>query len=742
MKWFSRKPFAALLISMALVAFLPLLLNNLFYIRFRNTVQDQQESLTEESLRFSVQQIDRTLLELTATGMQLSNQYQRLDIPAEKDMTSASRMELWEVRYQLKKEISIGSEYVSAIYLYSSDSGRAIGNYSLYSEEMLYRGLYSSRGIPRETVDLLHRTYSHGQLIALSDENLVFAVSIGKNADGTPKKQLVLLLKPSFYSALIDKANVEGGVFLLLDNAGTVLALSNKTGADLDAAALEQLTTARPADGFPLSGSPARLFSLSSAIGGYQVKAAVPYSHFLDSSREMQKYYWILLTASVGLGLALAVFFSRRNVMPINQMIAYIRKNYGSSGGTQGLEQIKTAVDSLLDQRRSDQEQLRLYESAIARNRLRDSLRGDAAEGEGFTLPAGCRYVVVCFSAPHSCTQEELTWIGKAQAVLPESCFCHSLLLDGTVVEVLGSAGPDFTEDAAEELLTAQINWMDQENAPAVTAAFSNLHTDPRELDRAYGEAAMALDFSGEEDDAVLISFSSCRFRSSSLLRDWHHLDKQLLFSGLVGDGEFDEAAQLLPGLFPTEFLDEYFPESDISSLHLASLKFQFLHDSDNLRNNLNIPDEDWTRLFQDLLYCRTHRKLFFLMKDLLKQAADASPRLPADSENGRINEIKQYISQNYADPQLSVSSIAEAFGLSANNLSQLFSRKSDQGVLDYIHKIRMEKAAELLRKNQNLTIQEIAAQTGYASILTFNRKFKAFYGQTPTEYRKGLSRS
>ena len=86
MKWFSRKPFAALLISMALVAFLPLLLNNLFYSRFRNTVQDQQESLTEESLRFSVQQIDRTLLELTATGMQLSNQYQRLDIPAEKDM--------------------------------------------------------------------------------------------------------------------------------------------------------------------------------------------------------------------------------------------------------------------------------------------------------------------------------------------------------------------------------------------------------------------------------------------------------------------------------------------------------------------------------------------------------------------------------------------------------------------------------------------------------------------------------
>ena len=71
MKWFSRRPFTALLVSMALAAFLPLLLNNLFYIRFRNTVLEQQKSLTEESLKFSVQQIDRTLIELTTLSMKL-----------------------------------------------------------------------------------------------------------------------------------------------------------------------------------------------------------------------------------------------------------------------------------------------------------------------------------------------------------------------------------------------------------------------------------------------------------------------------------------------------------------------------------------------------------------------------------------------------------------------------------------------------------------------------------------------
>ena len=268
MKWFSRKPFAALLVSMALVAFLPLLLNNLFYIRFRSTVLEQQETLTEESLKFSVQQIDRTLLDLSATEMQLSDSFERLSIPAEGAMTPADRMDLWEIRQQLRKEISIGSEYVSAIYLYSAESGQAVANTGIYSEDVLYRSLYKRRNVSRDAVTLLHNTYSHGRLFALDEENLVFAGSIGKHPDGTPKKQIVLLLRPSFYSTLIDKANVEGGVFVLLDSYGTVLALSDKTGGSLDTDTLETLCSALLADSFSLNGDSARLFSISSTIGG------------------------------------------------------------------------------------------------------------------------------------------------------------------------------------------------------------------------------------------------------------------------------------------------------------------------------------------------------------------------------------------------------------------------------------------------------------------------------------------
>ena len=120
---------------------------------------------------------------------------------------------------------------------------------------------------------------------------------------------------------------------------------------------------------FQIQGKTALLYTLESSTGGYRIKTLIPYSQILDPSRDLQRYYWTLLAASVVLGLALAVFLGRRNAMPLNQLIAHIRDNYGAdSSGTQGLEQIKSAVDTLLDQRRTAQAQLKQYETVIARN--------------------------------------------------------------------------------------------------------------------------------------------------------------------------------------------------------------------------------------------------------------------------------------------------------------------------------------------------------------------------------------
>jgi len=53
----------------------------------------------------------------------------------------------------------------------------------------------------------------------------------------------------------------------------------------------------------------------------------------------------------------------------------------------------------------------------------------------------------------------------------------------------------------------------------------------------------------------------------------------------------------------------------------------------------------------------------------------------------------------------------------------------------DYLYRIRMERAAHLLR-NTDMKIAEISAQLGFLAAPHFNKIFKRHYGSTPQEFR------
>lgn len=85
---------------------------------------------------------------------------------------------------------------------------------------------------------------------------------------------------------------------------------------------------------------------------------------------------------------------------------------------------------------------------------------------------------------------------------------------------------------------------------------------------------------------------------------------------------------------------------------------------------------------------------------------------------------------------QFFIEDIARAVNLSTGRLAHLF--KSEVGISPqrYLTNIRLEKARELLEIG-GLSVKEIAAEIGIASVSRFCRGFKARYGMTPNEYRK-----
>lgn len=92
-----------------------------------------------------------------------------------------------------------------------------------------------------------------------------------------------------------------------------------------------------------------------------------------------------------------------------------------------------------------------------------------------------------------------------------------------------------------------------------------------------------------------------------------------------------------------------------------------------------------------------------------------------------------------YLEKELTLYNLAEKLKVQPNHLSQVINSLEGKNFFDFINMYRVEAAKEKIRLGdyQNLTLLGIAFESGFNSKASFNRAFKKFTGQTPTEYKK-----
>jgi YesN/AraC family two-component response regulator len=102
-----------------------------------------------------------------------------------------------------------------------------------------------------------------------------------------------------------------------------------------------------------------------------------------------------------------------------------------------------------------------------------------------------------------------------------------------------------------------------------------------------------------------------------------------------------------------------------------------------------------------------------------------------------QIKKLLRYLDHHYADPTLSLDSLAEVFNLNASYLSRYFKEQTGMNYVEYLAILRIKKAKDLLVSNPRQKIYEIGTQVGFSGKETFIRTFKRFEGITPGVYRK-----
>jgi AraC family transcriptional regulator len=106
-----------------------------------------------------------------------------------------------------------------------------------------------------------------------------------------------------------------------------------------------------------------------------------------------------------------------------------------------------------------------------------------------------------------------------------------------------------------------------------------------------------------------------------------------------------------------------------------------------------------------------------------------------------RINAVFDYIEQNL-DKDLSLDELASVSNFSKYHFSRIFDAMVGETPFEFIKRIRLEKAASLLRTDPNTTVTEIALKCGFNDLAVFSRNFNDFFETSPTGWRNSFSKN
>lgn len=259
----------------------------------------------------------------------------------------------------------------------------------------------------------------------------------------------------------------------------------------------------------------------------------------------------------------------------------------------------------------------------------------------------------------------------------------------------------------------------------------SSISSKIRDIPNLYQQASEMMSYRFLTEDTHTFIFDEM-MRPDDVYRYTPEMGEEL--KEKISSGKGEQAAEYIRYIIRTN-LENKKMSLDMIRILIAELTSTVLKQTVELENTVQIDTRSLCRLSAELTD-------YGKVEPAVEELCDFTVRLSglyADNTQktvaSRCENIKQYIEEHYADPNLNVGSVAGAFGLSLSYLSFYFKDQMSEGLAEYIVKYRVERAKELLRTTDD-TVAVIAEKVGFCSSNVFIRAFKKVASVTPGQYK------
>ena len=198
-------------------------------------------------------------------------------------------------------------------------------------------------------------------------------------------------------------------------------------------------------------------------------------------------------------------------------------------------------------------------------------------------------------------------------------------------------------------------------------------------------------------------------------------------FSSDILDESFMDFAYLEPFLVSENEMKPRLNLTGVLQKEVESLLFEMMKEYETR-------DIDFTLMVKALLM----KLLILLGRAYKKDVASSETQELFERHREAINNAIKYIDDHYTcDVSLDV--IAKVAMMSSSYFRYLFKQMTTLTLMEYINKLRISKAIEILKNNPDLKVIDICYQVGYNNLNHFNRNFKRETGLSPVSFKKSV---
>jgi AraC-type DNA-binding domain-containing proteins len=769
-----NKIFVSWMVSYALILIIPIVVASITYIISLGIIKDEvskAQSASMEQVKSivdgKIQEIDRLSSEFSLN--QKLNNIMNLEHPLEGN----DILNIIDIQKDIAK-FKVSNNFIDDIYVYINNNNFIFTESTSYEEDEFentsnkYFFMSSS-----ELMSLVHSNQFRNYKIVKKDigngktENkVVIFQSIYLTDFKVPKATLIIVIDENKFNQLLQNVEWTSQANMLVVNSRNEFIGTEGISSLPSSLSYDNLKSKASTFYGKIAKNEMAISHIKSEYIPWEYVSIIHSKVFLEKVEYIKNIIYIYIIMCLISGLLVAYFFAKKNYSPVEKMTKMFNNRLGklSSKEENEFSFLENSLKKLFDENESFFTKLSQQNEAMRNNllirlakgrinnvkTLRDSL-------EAYTIKfESDNFLVIIFSIDKLCNQyfEEndkenedaanlIYFIIRnvVEELLEKKYFGYMSEIDGRmtcVVNVRMDDGqelrPELIKDDIVQIISKAIEFIELRFGIILSVSISEMHTEINGIAKAYSEALEIIEYKTLIGDENRIIHYSSVYSPTNNIGENYNLEKEIQFINCIKAEDYKSANDILDSII-TNDLGKNIQSLQVIKCRMFGLINSMLNAMGEIKTQLDVEFFDELDPIRRLLSTKSITELKAQVKYILERIGEYYSQRHKEQLPAWVDDVTDFVKNHYSESDLSIASIADQFNMSNSYLSRTFKKHMGFGLLDYIHKIRLERAKLLM--NTELNIKDIAEKVGYMESNAMIRAFKRYEGVTPGKFRE-----